>query len=150
VSTAILTATTPTTPQRRNAALLVGLVIAGALAAWMLVPSMLIPPHRAVGWQLQGFPGRVSDTAGTSMAIQVHVASWPTEYRQGDDSWLAQSVIETPWTVTIALHTSDAYESLTVQRGWFDTGGWVTIHLLMPLGGRMLFDGSGVPPQPRW
>jgi hypothetical protein len=153
VSPALLTASTPTTPQRRGAstgAVLVGFVIVGALAAWMLVPSMMIPPHRAVGWELQGFPGHVSDTAGISTAIEVYVASWPTEYRQGDDSWLDQRVIETPWTVTIALQTSDAFESLSARRGWFDTGGFVTIHLLMPLGGRMLFDGSGVPPQPRW
>ena len=100
----------------------------------MLVLSMLIAPHRAVGWQLQGFPGHVSDTAGFSTAIEVYVASWPTQYRQGDDSWLDQSVIETPWTVTIALHTSDAYESLSAQRGWFDAGGWVTVHVLAPLG----------------
>ena len=155
VSTALLTASAPTTeatPQRRNAALLIGFVIVGTLAAWMLSPLLMAPPWRMVGWDVRGFPGRVSDTAGTSMAIQVYVASWPTEYRQGDDSWLDQSVIETPWTVTIALHTSDAYDSGPALRlrSYYDTGGWVTVHLLMPLGGRMLFDGSGVPPQPRW
>lgn len=153
MSTSLRTATTPTTGLRRSASggvVLAGFVIIGALAAWLLAPSLMIQPTRMVAWQLQGFPGRVSDTAAPSMAIEVFVASWPTEFEQGDDSWLEQRVIETPWSVTITLHTSDAYESLPWQRGWYDTGGWVTVHLLVPLGGRMLFDGSGFPPQPRW
>jgi hypothetical protein len=66
------------------------------------------------------------------------------------NSWLDPVVIETPWTVTIALHTSDACESLPALRGWYDTGGWVTVRLRTPLSGRTLFDGSGFPPQPRW
>jgi hypothetical protein len=83
--------------------------------------------------------------------IEVFVGSWPTEYRQGDDSWLEQRVVETPMTVTITLFTTDAYESLPWQgHGWYDTGGSVMVHLHAPLGGRMLFDGSGFPPQPRW
>ena len=152
MSASDLTASTPTTGVRRGSsagAALAGFVIIGALAAWLFAPSLLIPPHRSVDWQLQGFPGRVSDTAATSMAIEVFVDSWPTEFE--DDAWLEQRVIETPWSVTITLYTSDAYESLPWQgHGWFDTGGWVTVHLMVPLGGRMLFDGSSFPPQPRW
>ena len=50
----------------------------------------------------------------------------------------------------LALHTSDAYEALPwQQRGWYDTGGWVEVHLLAPLGGRILFDGGSFPTQPR-
>jgi hypothetical protein len=50
-----------------------------------------------------------------------------------------------------ALYTTDAFEEPAGQNhGWFDTGGWVTIHVLASLGGRLLFDGSGFPPQPRW
>jgi hypothetical protein len=128
---------------------LVGLVIIGALVAWLIAPSLMIDPHRMVGWQLEGFPGRVSDTAAARTTIEVFVASWPTEYEHGDDSWVEQRVIETPMTVTITLHTSDAYESLPWQRGWFDTGGSVMVHLSAPLGGRLLFDGSGFPPQRR-
>jgi hypothetical protein len=153
VSASDLTASAPPTGTRRGAsvgAALVGFVIIGALAAWLLAPSLMIPSQRMVDWQLQGFPGRVSDTAATRTTIEVFVASWPTEFRQGDDSWLEQRVIETPMTVTITLHTSDAYESLPWQRGWFDTGGWVTVPLRAPLGGRLLFDGSGFPPQARW
>jgi hypothetical protein len=147
-----LAATTPTKRVRRGALVgtaLVALVIIGALVAWLIAPSLLIPSHRMVGWQLQGFPGRVSDTAAARTTLEVFVASWPTEFMQGDDSWLEKRVIETPLTVTITLHTSDAYESRPWQRGWFDTGGSVIVHLSAPLGGRLLFDGSGFPPQTR-
>jgi hypothetical protein len=133
----------------RVAALIVGLVIIGALSAWLIAPSLMIPSQRMVDWQLRGFPGRVSDTAATRTTLEVFVASWPTEFEHFDGSWLEQRVIETPLTVTISLHTSDAYESLPWQRGWFDTGGSVMVHLNAPLGGRLLFDGSGFPPQPR-
>jgi hypothetical protein len=131
-------------------AALVAFAMIGALAAWLLAPSLMIPSHRMVGWELQGFPGRVSDTAATSTSIEVFVRSWPTEFNQGDDSWLEQRVIETPVSVTITLHTTDAYESGPALRSWYDTGGWVTVNLRAPLGGRLLFDGSGFPPQPRW
>jgi hypothetical protein len=148
-----LTASTPTTGAHRGAsvgAALVAFVLIGALGAWLLAPSLLIPPHRSVGWQVQGFGGRVSDTTATLTTIEVFVRSWPTEYKQGDDSWLEQRVIETPMTVTIMLYTTDAYEALPWQHhGWYDTGGSVMVHLRAPLGGRMLFDGSGFPPQPR-
>jgi hypothetical protein len=152
VSASNLAATERTTGAHRGAfvgAALVSLVIIGALAAWFLAPSLMIDPHRMVGWQLQGFPGRVSDTAATRTTIGVFVNSWPTEYDHEDDSWVDQRVIETPLTVTITLHTSDAYESLPWQRGWFDTGGWVMVDLGEPLAGRLLFDGSGFPPQQR-
>lgn len=155
MSTSPLTATTPAARPRRHASLggtVVVLVLAGVLAAWLLAPSLMIDPHRMVGWQLQGFPLRVSDTAATSTAIEVFVASWPTDFERGDDSWLEQRVIETPWTVTITLHTSDAHDSGPALRlrGYYLTGSWVTVHLRAPLGGRVLFDGSGFPPQPRW
>ena len=145
MSTSVLTASAPTTRQRRGPTVRVGLLFAAALAAWMLAPSLMALPGRTVGWQLNGFPGRESDTTPTRTTISVYVPSWPTDYPQGDDSWLDRGVIETPWTVTIALHTSSAFDTLPAQRGWFDTGGWVTVHVLAPIGGRMLFDGSGFP-----
>ena len=153
MSTSLLTAAPPTTRSHRRVPLgaaVVVVVLAGALAAWMLAPLLMAPPWRMVGWQLLGYPGRVSDTSPTVTAVSVYVARWPTEYDPKDDSWLDQGVIETPWTVTIVLHTSDAFGSGPALRSWFDTGGWVTVHLRAPLGGRMLFDGSGIPPQPRW
>jgi hypothetical protein len=151
VSPSELPASTPTRLRRRpsiGAAIMI-VVAFGALGAWLLAPSMMIDPHRIVGWQRQGFGGPVSQTTATSTAIEIFVASWPTGFKQGDDSWLEQRVIETPLTVTITLSTSDAYESLPWQRGWFDTGGSVTVHLHATLGGRVLFDGSHFPPQPR-
>lgn len=155
MTAADLTATEPTSAIRRGAstgARVVVLILIGALVAWSLAPFLMAPPWRMVGWQLQGYGRPVSDTAAISTTIEVFVAQWPTEYRQGDASWLEQTVIETPWTVTIALHTSDAYDAGPALRvrGWYDTGGWVTVHLLAPLGGRLLFDGSAFPPQPRW
>jgi len=148
------TAPAPRGRSRRRASFGLALVAAGVvglLAVWLLAPSLQIRSNRMVGWQLQGFPGRASDTAATATTFDVYVAQWPTEYKQGDDSWLDQRVIETPMTVTLALQTTDAYEALPWQnRRWFDTGGWVKVHLLAPLGDRVLFDGSGFPPQPRW
>jgi hypothetical protein len=152
VSSSRSPASTPTKRVGRGArvgASLVGLVILGTLLAWLIAPSLMIPSHRMVGWQLQGFPGRVSDTAATRTTLEVFIASWPTKFMQGDGSWLEQRVIETPLTVIVTLHTSDAYESLPWQRSWFDTGGSVMVQLSAPLGGRLLFDGSGFPPQPR-
>ena len=146
-------ASTPTKRVGRGArvgASLAGFVILGALAAWLIAPPLMLPSHRMVGWQLQGFPMRVSDTAATRTTLEIFIASWPTKFMQGDGSWLEQRVIETPLTVTVSLHTSDDYESLPWhQRSWFDTGGWVMVPLSAPLGGRLLFDGSGFPPQPR-
>jgi hypothetical protein len=152
VSALDLAATTSTKRVRRGAfvgATFVALVIIGALVGWLIAPSLMIPSQRMVGWQLRGFPGRVSDTGGAQTTLEVFIASWPTEIKQGDGSWLEQRVIETPLTVTITLHTSDAYESLPWQRGWYDTGGSVMVHLSTPLAGRLLFDGSSFPPQPR-
>ena len=147
------TATTPTQAQPRSrttvAAAVVALLLIGALGAWLLAPSLLIPADRIVGWQLEGYPGRVTDASASGTDITVFIDQWPEALEPGDGSWLDQRVIETPFTVTITLHTTDAFASLPGPRGWYDTGGWVTVHLAGPLGGRSLFDGSGFPPQPR-
>jgi hypothetical protein len=146
-----LTAATPTRLRRRASiwGALVAVAAIGSLAAWLVGPSLMIDPHRIVDWQRHGFLEPVSQTTPSSRTIEVFVARWPTEFGHEDDSWLDQRVIETPMTVTITLSTSEAYESLPWQRGFFDTGGWVTVHLGAPLGDRLLFDGSGFPPQRR-
>jgi hypothetical protein len=129
--------------------LLVGLVMIGAPVAWLIAPSMMIPSHRMVDWRLKGVSGLVTDMSSTATALEVFITWWPTEINQEDDSWLEQRVIETPLTVTITLHTSDAYDSRPWKRGWFDTSGSVMVHLSAPLGSRMLFDGSAFPPEER-
>jgi hypothetical protein len=146
-----LTVATPARLRRRASIWggLLAVVAIGSLAAWLVGPSLMIDPHRMVGWQRQGFLGPATQTTASSTSLEVFVAWWPTEFDHDDDSWLEQRVIETPMTVTITLHTSDAYEALPWQRGFFDTGGWVTVHLRAPLGDRLLFDGSGFPPGSR-
>lgn len=141
--------------------MVVGVVMLVAVAAWLLLPSPSLPWER-IGWQLDGFPGPAFDptTAQTTTVIPVYIASWPAEYAADDDSWLATPAITyTPWGVIITLHASDSFGcagkmARPLSGGasiscWYDTGGWVPVHLSEPLGGRALFDGSTLPPAAR-
>lgn len=130
--------------------LLAGFVIVGLAAAVLFVTRPFTP---SVAWQLDGFGGPVLDpaTARTTTDFQVYVPSWPGQQPAGQ-SWLAQpTVIDTPIAVIVTLHTSAAYQAMIRQGpvGTYDTGGWVTIHLNEPLGGRTLLDGSAFPPASR-
>jgi hypothetical protein len=73
-----------------------------------------------------------------------------------DDSWLAPPAISyTPWSVTITMHTTDAFAATTTCGGGNDNTGMfgimrdvgipVAVQLREPLGGRALFDGSSSP-----
>lgn len=146
----------PRTKLRRFAP--VGLVVVGtamlvAVAAWLLFPSLSIPTSRLIGWQLQGFGGAGFDptTAQTTTVIPIYVAQWPAEGPAQDGSWLATpAVTYTPWAVIITMQSSASYDCGPAKIcGWYDTGGWVEVHLTEPLGGRALFDGSKFPPESR-
>ena len=143
----------PWVRQRRFAKIGVLLIALILLAAWLYFPALSIPSDRLVGWQLTGYGEPQSDptTAQTIGVVRVFIASWPVEYPQGDDSWLATpAIVYTPWSVTITMHTTDAYANRPGKtHGWYDTGGWVDVRLGMPLGGRVLFDGSTLAPEPR-
>jgi hypothetical protein len=134
------------------AGMVVAGILVGALAALMLSPSRSIPSSRLVAWQLHGYggPGFDATTAETTRVIRVAVAQWPAD--STNSSWLAAPVVTyTPSSVTITLHTSDAYEARTAGKrvGFYDTGGWVEVALGEPLGGRALFDGSRSPAEAR-
>ena len=79
---------------------------------------------------------------------------WPACVELQDYSWLTPAIASTPWSVTITLHTSDAYANNPkcpgAGRGVLPVGVYLSplyfpVHLNEPLGGRALFDGSQFP-----
>jgi hypothetical protein len=129
--------------------IVVAALIVGALAVRLLVAPF--PSDRLVGWSLTGYgrPDFDSTTAQTTTVIPVFVGQWPTAPE--DATWLGRPAITyTPWAVFITMRTSDRFNSTRgTTRGWYDTGGWVDVRLSEPLGGRALFDGSGLILVPR-
>ena len=139
---------------RRFAPVVVAVVILGGLAGWQAVSSRFTP-HGSIMWQLSGYggPGLDPATARTTTVLKVFVAQWPADELIGD-SWLAAPEVSyAASSVTIRLRPSDAYRSATQRNnnrlGFYDTGGWVEVHLTEPLLGRALFDGSTFPPAAR-
>lgn len=120
------------------------------------------PKGEPIAWHLAGMGGANSSgghrfdasQAEGMTTVPVHVEQWPAEFK--DDSWLAQSVAYSPTAVTITLRVSDAYhQRVRPTVGWYDTGGWVDVHLSEPLRNRTLIDGATgkaneyqVPPAP--
>jgi hypothetical protein len=149
-------------PRTRRGLLSGGLVVIGAALLVSAAARLLLPS--GIEWQLHGYggPGFDASTAQSTTVVPVYVASWPMEYGADDASWLATpSVTYTPWGVIISLHTSaslrcagQAARALSPgvsasDCGWYDTGGWVAVHLSEPLAGRALFDGAALPPAAR-
>lgn len=137
-------------------------IVVGAVAAWLVVPSASFPPSRLVGWRLaDGFMGTPKfdpTTAYTTGAVPISV-DWLSCAPQ-NDTWLAPPAIRyTPWSVTITMHTTDAFAATTTCGGgnanrgsigiMLDVGIPVEVHLSEPLGGRALFDGSSSSPAAR-
>ena len=140
---------------------LVGVVMLVAVAAWLLFPSPSLPSSRFVGWRLgDGFLGTPRfdpTTAQTATVVPISV-DWISCAPQ-DDSWLAPPAITyTPSSVTITMHTTDAFAATTMCGGGnverpvgivLDVGIPVEVHLREPLGSRPLFDGGGPTPAAR-
>lgn len=132
------------------------------------------PSDRLVGWQLVGGPNhpmaRVDDhvqhgldfdpaTAQTALMVPIAV-DW-IDCAPDDASWLATpDVTYTPTSVTITIHTTDAFGPITCGRRpgpsgevsvgiILDVGIYVPVQLREPLGERSLFDGSRSPAEPR-
>lgn len=138
-----------------------GIVLLVAVAGCALVPSPSLPPYRSVGWRLAdgflGTPRFDPTTAQTTTMVPISV-DWLSCAPQ-DDSWLAPPVITyTPSSVTITMHTTDAFAATTTCGGGndmgmisavLDVGIPVAVHLSEPLGGRALFDGASIPPDAR-
>jgi hypothetical protein len=161
------TITTPPATHIRRSRVRPGLIVAGVLllvaclAAWLFAPSLLVAPSTPVRWQLVN-PGLgvtgvanghlVFDEAATRAmtVIPVQMDWWPGDEcpRRGD--WLATpSIIYTPWSVTITMHTSSGFDPRACRSFYDFWGQPIEVRLSEPLAGRALFDGSTVPPAPR-
>jgi hypothetical protein len=144
----------------------VGLVVGGivmlvAVGGCALVPSPSLPPSRSVGWRLAdgflGTPRFDPTTAQTTNVVPISV-DWLT-CAPKDDSWLAPPAITyTQSSVTITVHTTDAFAAITTCGGgnvesqigiMLDVGIPMEVHLSEPLGSRALFDGAGPSPAAR-
>ena len=151
-------------PRARPRRLLsVGLIVVGVALLVSAAARMLL--SSGIEWQLHGYggPGFDATQAQSTTVVPVYVASWPEKFAADDTSWLATpSVTYTPWAVIITLRTSGSMGclgqtartltpgvSISCDTGWFDTGGWVPVHLSEPLRGRALFDGAAFPPAAR-
>ena len=138
-------------PRRRvrRGPLIVGVILlVGCLAVWMVAPALLAGPSSTIRWQLT--PGSGEPIDPTTSVIDVYMDQWPVESCPGSADWLAPPlVVETPVSVTITMHTSWSFAGSGCN-GWYDFWGTpIEVHLSSPLGGRMLFDGSTIPPSPR-
>ena len=121
-----------------------------------------LPPSRSVGWRLaDGFLGTPKfdpTTAQTTTVVPISVDWLACAPR--DDSWLLPPEIRyAPTSVTITVHTTDAFAATTTCGGgnearsevgiMLDVGIPVEVLLSEPLGGRALFDGGPPLPDPR-
>ena len=138
------------------AALLVGAFFLGIFAASRLSSALSAASWAGTPWKLAvGIGGAKFDPADaqTTTVVPVEVG-WPGCVDLQDDSWLIPAVSYTRWSVTITLHTSDAYANNPkcpgAGRGMLPVGFYLSplyfpVHLNEPLGGRALFDGSQFP-----
>jgi hypothetical protein len=137
--------TTHTTNRRFLALIVAGfalLLVAGA--GWIYASA---PKGPGIPWYLSGMGGANSSLAESQindpLVVRVYVKQWPVD--RSDDSWLAVSVDENPNAVTITLRISPDYpvrKDIAGPGGWYDTGGWVNVHLHASLGDRALIDGA--------
>jgi hypothetical protein len=138
------------------AALLVGAFFVGIFAASRLSSALSAASSPTIGWELavgMGRPKFDQAAAQTTTVVPVQVW-WPACVELQDYSWLTPAVSYTRWSVTITLHTSDAYANNPkcpgAGRGVLPVGFYLSplsfaVQLSEPLGGRDLFDGSEFP-----
>jgi hypothetical protein len=136
-----------------------------ALGAFLLVARLIaapLPSERALTWQAnQGPSGPGSIPANVVMVEVERPACAPA-----GDGWIAPPVVtETPVAVVITLRLADGFSGCLGTLGndpWNLPGGplpgvsgylmgtLLPVTLAMPLGGRLLLDGSGLLPTPRF
>jgi hypothetical protein len=139
-------------------AIVIASAVIGGLAAWLLHPSPSLPASRLIGWRLAdgflGTPRFDPTTAATTMVVAISV-DWLSCAPQ-DDSWLGPPEVSyTPSSVTITVHTTDAFARVTTCGGgggdrgaisiMLDVGIPIAVRLSEPLRGRALLDGAGSP-----
>jgi hypothetical protein len=147
----------PTGRRRSSRVAIVVVAIIGALVVARLLVAPL-PSGRSLGWQTAyGFPGAETDSG---MVIPIEVER-PACAPDGT-SWLATPVVTyTPIAVFITIRMAGPFDTSgpgcavagdgplpTV--GNYLMGTYVPVLLSEPLGGRVLFDGGGLFPSPRF
>lgn len=128
----------------------------------LMAPSVLLPSSRLLSWQLSSAFGPRLDatTAQTTTAVQIEVTHPGCTPSSGDLSWLAAPLVTyTPWSVTITMRMSDAFDATCFAGrdssgrlplvGSYLMGLIYPVQLSEPLGGRALFDGSSLIPTAR-
>ena len=148
----------PPTERRRSARVaMVVVAIIGVLVVARLVVAPF-PSGRSLGWRTAyGFPAARSE-AGTVVPIEVERPACAPD----GTSWLATPIVTyTPLAVFITIRMAGPFDTSgpacsvagdgplpTV--GNYLTGTYVPVLLSEPLGGRVLFDGGGLLPSPRF
>jgi hypothetical protein len=146
----------PRTRARRIArvAIVVLTVVVVLVVARVLVAPL--PSERSLGWRSAfGFPAGGPE-AGYVVPIEVERPACAPD----GTSWLATPVVTyTPLAVFITIRMADTFDASGCSLvkdgrlptvGSYLTGTYVPVHLMMPLGGRVLFDGGGLLPEPRF
>jgi hypothetical protein len=130
-----------------------------AVVVVLVVARLLVAPlpsDRSLGWRSAfGFPGAGSD-AESVVSIEVERPACAPD----GTSWLATPVVtSTPLAVFITIRMADTFDASGCALvkdgrlptvGSYLTGTYVPVHLSQPLGGRVLFDGGGLLPEPRF
>ena len=123
------------------------------IAIVVLIVVLVVPPPWFASGQPVGWVG-ARDALGGELGpmttrVEVGVYAPPesdpaySEFDPGAPSWLGTpTVIYTPWSVIVTLHTSAAFDT-TRPHGWSFEPTYVPIQLVQPLLGRTLVDGSG-------
>ena len=147
----------PRTGPRRIArvAIVVATVVVVLVVARLLVAPL--PSERSLGWRSAfGFPAAGSE-AGNVVPVEVERPACAPD----GSSWLATPVVTyTPLAVFITIRMADTFDASGCSLvgddgrlptvGNYLTGSYVPVHLSEPLGGRVLFDGAGLLPEPRF
>ena len=134
-------------------AIVVVAVLVGLFLARLLVAPL--PSERSLPWRsASGFPAAGSE-AGNVVPIEVERPACAP----GGASWLATPVVTyTPLAVFITIRMAGTFDAsrcsvakdgLLPTIGNYLTGTYVPVLLTQPLGGRLLFDGAGLVPEPR-
>jgi hypothetical protein len=140
------------------AALLVAAFFVGIFAASRFSSALSDATSATIGWEFAvGLGGPKFDPAVTRV-VNAQV-QWPGCISTQDYSWLRSDVSYTPWSVTITLHSTDAFANnpncqASNPNGLMKVGYYLSalsfpVQLSEPLGGRELFDGSEFPPAAR-
>ncbi len=136
-------------------------IVVSTVGVVLVVARLLVAPlpsERSLHWRSAfGYPGAETDS-GMVVPIEVERPACAPD----GTSWLSTPVVTyTPVAVFITIRMAGSFDASgpgcsvagdgplpTV--GSYLTGTFVPVHLAQPLLGRMLFDGAGLIPEPRF